>query len=125
MEVTRDEVSDYLREVKESVKDGRYQIANRTKNQSLYIDYVFSEERCKEILLDLEVDDFSDAVQNDHPQHPEEILYIFGKEVELLPKQGGDEETVALYIKFNKLANLYVIIISFHKQDYPLIYKFK
>lgn len=100
MEVTRDKVSTYLSEVKKSVRDGRYQISPRTKNQSLYIDYVFSEERCKEILLGLEVDDFSDAVQNDHPQHPEEILYIFGKEVSLLPKQGGSEETVALYIKF-------------------------
>ncbi len=75
--------------------------------------------------MDLEVEDFSDTVQNEHSQYPEEILYIFGKEVSLLPKQGGSEETVALYIKFNKLTNLYVIVISFHKQDYPLRYKFK
>ena len=125
LNVTRDEVVDYLNEVKKSVEEGRYQISSRTKNQCLYIDYVFSEQRCKEILLDLEADDFSEAVQNDHPQHTEEILYIFGKDVLLLPKQGGDEETVSLYIKFNKLANLYVIVISFHKQDYPLVYKFK
>lgn len=125
MTVTRDEVRIYLSEVKESVSAGRYQISPRTKNQSLYIDYVFSEERCKEILMALEVDDFSDAVQNDHPQHPEEILYIFGKEVSLLPRQGGGEETVALYIKFNKLTNYYVIVISFHKQEYPLTYKFR
>ena len=125
MKVTREEISNYLSEVKKYVNAGQYQISNRTKNQSLYIEYVFSEERCKEIILDLEVDDFSDAVQNEHPQHPEEILYIFGKEVSLLPKQGGGEENVALYIKFNKLTNLYVIVISFHKQDYPLTYKFK
>ena len=125
MDVTRDEVIDYLSEVKQSVNDGRYQISPRTKNQILYIDYVFSEELCKEIILDLEVDDFSDAVKNDHPQHPEEVLYIFGKEVSLLPKHGGDEEAVALYIKFNKLTNLYVIVVSFHKQDYPLNYRFK
>ncbi len=124
MEVTRDEVSDYLCEVKNSVNNGRYQIAPRTKNQSLYIDYVFSEKRCKEILLDLGIDDFSEVVQNDNPEHPEEKLYIFGKEVSLLPKKGGNEETVALYIKINKLPNLYVIVISFHKQDYPLTYKF-
>jgi len=53
LDVTRDEVRDYLSEVKKSVNDGRYQISPRTKNQSLYIDYVFSEKRCKEILLDL------------------------------------------------------------------------
>ena len=80
MNVTRDEVVDYLNEVKKSVEEGRYQISSRTKNQCIYIDYVFSEQRCKEILLDLEADDFSEAVQNDHPQHPEEILYIFGKQ---------------------------------------------
>lgn len=51
MEVTRDAVRDYLSEVKKSVNAGRYQISPRTKNQSLYIDYVFSEEQCKEILL--------------------------------------------------------------------------
>ena len=79
MDVTRDEVIDYLSEVKQSVNDGRYQISPRTKNQILYIDYVFSEELCKEIL----------------------------------------------YIKFNKLTNLYVIVVSFHKQDYPLNYRFK
>ena len=62
MEVTRDEVKEYLSEVKKSVNDGHYQISHRHKNLSLYIEYVFSEERCKEILLDLEVDDFSDAV---------------------------------------------------------------
>ena len=106
LNVTRDEVVDYLNEVKKSVEEGRYQISSRTKNQCLYIDYVFSEQRCKEILLDLEADDFSEAVQNDHPQHTEEILYIFGKDVLLLPKQGGDEETVSLYIKFNKLLRL-------------------
>ena len=125
MEVTRDEVRDYLSEVKKYVIDGRYQISPRTKNQSLYVDYVFSEKLCKEILLGLEVNDFSDAVQNDHPQHPEEILYIFGKEISLLPKQKGSEEIVPLYIKFNKLTNHYVVVISFHKQDYPLNYKFK
>ena len=94
MDVTRDEIREYLKEVKKSVSDGRYQISPRAKNQSLYIDYVFSEKRCKEILLDLEVEDFSEKVQNDHPKHSEEILYIFGKEVMLLPKQGGSEETV-------------------------------
>ena len=69
--------------------------------------------------------DFSDAVKNDHPQHPEEILYIFGKDINLMPRYGDSEEKVSLYIKFNKLTNQYVIVISFHKQEYPLTYKFK
>ncbi len=42
-----------------------------------------------------------------------------------LPRYGGNEETVSLYIKFNKLTNQYVIVISLHKQEFPLSYKFK
>ena len=42
-----------------------------------------------------------------------------------MPRYGDSEETVSLYIKFNKLTNRYVVVISFHKQEYPLTYKFK
>ena len=86
---------------------------------------IFSEEKCKEIILNLIAEDFSKAEYNDHPEHPEEILYIFGKDVQLLPRYGRNEETVALYIKFNKQTNMYVIVVSFHKQEYPLKYQFK
>lgn len=125
MEVSRNEVERYLLDVKAAIHCGRYQVSQRRKNQELYIDYLFSDTLCKEILLSLEVNDFSNAVQNDHPQHPEEVLYIFGKEVSLLPKFGNEEENVSLYIKFNKLSNQYLIVISFHKQEFPLEYKFK
>ena len=91
----------------------------------IYIDYVFTEADARNVILSLTADDFSEAVQNDHPQHSEEILYIFGKDVKLLPRYGGAEELVSLYIKFNKLTNQYLIVISFHKQEYPMTYKFK
>ncbi len=125
MHITKSEVEDYLADVFTSVRAGRYQISARQKNQDMYIDYIFTEEDARNIILSLTVDDFSDAVYNDHPQHPEEILYIFGKDITLLPRFGGDEEKVSLYIKFNKLANQYLIVISLHKQEYPLSYKFK
>lgn len=125
MNVTQGDVANYLAEVQAAVKAGHYQISPRQKNQELYFDYVFREGDEKEILLSLQVDDFSEAVQNDHPQHPEEILYIFGKDVSLMPRFGQGVKTVSLYIKFNKLANQYVIVISLHKQEYPLKYPFK
>lgn len=125
MNVTKSDVEAYLLDVFDAVKAGRYQISPRPKNQSIYMDYVFTEADAKNVILSLSADDFSDAVQNDHPQHPEEILYIFGKDIKLLPRYGGAEELVSLYIKFNKLTNQYVIVISFHKQEYPLTYKFK
>ena len=125
MNVTKSDVEQYLSDVFSAVKAGRYQISPRQKNQDIYMDYVFMEEDAKKVILSLTVYDFSNAVQNDHPQHPEEILYIFGKDIRLLPRFGSSEEKVSLYIKFNKLVNQYVIIISFHKQEHPLTYKFK
>lgn len=89
------------------------------------MDYVFTEEDAKKVILSLKVFDFSDAVWNEHPQHPEEILYIFGKDIKMLPRYGGVEQIVPLYIKFNKLKDQFVIVISFHKQEYPLTYQFR
>lgn len=125
MNITKEDVQQYLSDVFEAVNAGRYQISARQKNQDIYIDYVFTEEDAKRVILSLTVYDFSAAMQNDHPQHPEEIIYIFGKDVRLLPRYGESEEIVSLYIKFNKLTNQYVIVISFHRQEYPLSYKFK
>lgn len=125
MNVTKSDVEQYLSDVFAAVNVGRYQISSRQKNQDIYMDYVFTEEDAKKVILSLTVYDFSHAVQNDHPQHPEEILYIFGKDINLMPRYGDSEEKVSLYIKFNKLTNQYVIVISFHKQEYPLTYKFK
>ena len=125
MNVTKSDVEQYLSDVFAAVNVGRYQISSRQKNQDIYMDYVFTEEDAKKVILSLTVYDFSHAVQNDHPQHPEEILYIFGKDINLMPRYGDSEKKVSLYIKFNKLTNQYVIVISFHKQEYPLTYKFK
>lgn len=125
LNVRKTDVEKYLSDVYEAINAGRYQIASRQENQGIYMDYVFTEADAKRVILSLTAEDFSDAVQNNHPQHPEEILYIFGKNVKLLPRYGGAEEMVSLYIKFNKLVNQYLIVISFHKQKYPLSYKFK
>ena len=34
-------------------------------------------------------------------------------------------EVVPLYIKFNMIENKFVIVTSFHKQKYPLVYYFR
>ena len=125
MNVVKSDVSLYLQDVFKSVREGRYQISARKKNQDMFLDYVFTEEDAKNVILSLKVDDFSNVVQNDHPQHPEELLYIFGKEIKLLSRYGRGEEIVPLYIKLNKLQNQYVVVISLHKQEYPLHYPFK
>ncbi|MBR0308617.1 MAG: hypothetical protein IJH92_06970, partial [Mogibacterium sp.] len=68
MKITQDEIREYLSEVKAAVKTNRYTIAtnkNRQDNIDLFIDYVIDEADVKDILLSLEVGDFSERRQND------------------------------------------------------------
>ena len=128
MNVTIEDVEMYLEDVKEAINAGRYRIAmneNRQDNRDLFVDYVISEEQRKQILLSLEAADFSEIRHNIHKGYEHELLYVFGKDVKLLNRFGSEEEQVSLYMKFNKLESLYVIVISFHKQKYPLNYKFR
>lgn len=126
--ITREEIQEYLLEVKEAVKANRYKIAmnqNRQDNIDLFIDYVLDETGAKDILLSLEVEDFSEIRKNSKKGYEHENLYIFGKDVRLLERFGNAKRLVSLYIKFNKLENRYVIVISFHKQKAPITYYFK
>ena len=97
------------------------------KNMEKYEDITFEEiqEKAKEILLDLAVDDFSAILKNGHVGYEHERLYVFGKDVELLERVGDANKEVSLYIKFNKLDNFYVIVVSLHEQKYPIQYYFK
>lgn len=98
---------------------------NRVDNNNLFIDYVIDETKVKNILLKLTAKDFSEILQNEHKGYEHELLYVFGKDVELLERLGGSSRLVSLYIKFNKLDSCYVIVISFHEQKYPMKYYFK
>ncbi|MCD8231314.1 MAG: type II toxin-antitoxin system MqsR family toxin [Clostridiales bacterium] len=128
MSITIEEIEKYLSEVKEAVKNNRYRIdrnKNRQANIDLFLDYVIDENGAKDILLNLTAMDFSEVLHNEHKGFEHELLYVFGKDVKLLERTGDEEKTVSLYIKFNKLENRYVVVISFHEQRFPLSYYFK
>ena len=108
---------------KKLIVQNKFSIAlnsNRMTNSSL-----FDEERIKIILLDLTEDDFCEKVQNKHVKFQHEWLYIFGKEISLMKRYEEKSEVVPLYIKFNMIEDKFVIVISFHKQKYPLVYYFR
>lgn len=108
LEVMSDKIEAYLLQVKDAIFKGNYSIArnsNRQDNNDLFNDYVIDEEKTKEILLTIEVEDFSEVRYNEHKGYEHELLYIFGKEVRLLERWGSEEMIVPLYIKFNKLEN--------------------
>lgn len=128
MTVARTDIEKYLTEVKDAVEKGQYIIprnANRPDNIKLFMDYIIDESDAADILLSLDVENFSEIKQNEHPGMEHEKLYIFGKDVDLLERFGDRKKRVALYIKFNKLEDNYVIVISFHEQKRPLSYYFR
>ncbi len=128
LNIEKKDIEQYLSDVKEAVGNDRYRLdqnAKRQDNINLFLDYVIDETKAKEIILSLTVTDFSEILQNEHKGFEHERLYVFGKDVTLLERTGTEEKTVSLYIKFNKLANCFVIVISFHKQKHPLTYYFK
>ena len=103
MDITITDIEKYLEEVKAAINAGCYRIEmndNRKDNQDLFLDYIIR-------------------------GYEHELLYVFGKNVNLLRRFLPGEEQVSLYIKFNKLESRYVIVISFHKQKYPIKYMFK
>ncbi|MCR4673089.1 MAG: hypothetical protein K5637_07630 [Lachnospiraceae bacterium] len=128
MKVDQKDIELYLSDVREAVRKDNYRIEcnyRRKDNVDLFLDYVIDEAKSKEILLSLTAMDFSGILQNEHKGFEHEKLYVFGKDVTLLERYGSEEKTVSLYIKFNKLENCFVIVISFHEQKYPLKYYFK
>lgn len=128
LNIDKKDIEQYLSEVKEAVENDRYRLDRNAKwqdNINLFLDYVIDEAKAKDIILNLTVMDFSEILQNEHKGFEHEKLYVFGKDVVLLERNGTEEKTVSLYIKFNKLKNCFVIVISFHEQKYPLIYYFK
>lgn len=128
MNVKLHDIDAYLCKVKDAIKKDNYQIANnyrRKDNKKLFWDYTIDEKMAKEILLELTAYDFSEILKNEHRDYENEFLYVFGKDVRLLERFGSDEKLVHLYIKFNRLDDGYVVVISLHEQKYPISYYFK
>lgn len=128
MNIEVKDIEFYLLEIKDAVINDRYRLdrnSRRQDNINLFLDYIIDEQKAKDIILELTAMDFSEIRQNEHAGYEHEQLYVFGKDVKLLERIGYKEKTVSLYIKFNKLENSFVIIISFHEQKYPLNYYFK
>lgn len=128
MNITKKDIDIYLGEVKAAIRQNRYRIemnSRRQDNLELFFTYILDEAMTRDILLSLTVNDFSEILQNDHKGYEHELLYVFGKDLRLLERLGNSSKLVSLYIKFNKLDNAYVIVVSLHEQKYPIKYYFK
>jgi hypothetical protein len=128
VDITQNDIDIYLTEVKDAIQNNRYRIERNQRRQAninLFEDYIIDETAARDILLGLTATDFSEILQNEHKGYEHERLYVFGKDVELLERLGNAYKTVSLYIKFNKLENCFVIVVSMHEQKHPIKYYFK
>lgn len=117
------DIEEYLSIVRQAVREDRYEIErneNREENLKLSWQYMLPEEEIKKIIYSLTPLDFSEAVKNRKKRFANEILYVFGKNVNLIERDSGQEKEIELYIKFNKEINNYVIVISFHEARHPV-----
>ena len=86
------DIEQYLANVKEAVENDRYRLdrnARRQDNIDLFLDYVVDESKAKQIILSLTAMDFSMILQNEHKGYEHEKLYVFGKDVTLLERNGS------------------------------------
>lgn len=117
------DIEEYLSIVRQAVREDRYEIErneNREENLKLSWQYMLPEEEIKKIIYSLIPLDFSEAVKNRKKRFANEILYVFGKNVNLIERDSGQEKEIELYIKFNKEIDNYVIVISFHEAKHPV-----
>ena len=126
--VDKTHIEEYLAEVRQKIKNGMCRFAlnkNRQDNIYLLVDYAIKKWEVKEIISTLNYEDFSEILHNEHKEFEDELLYVFGKTVELRRKTSQEFVEVPLYIKINNVKDSAVIIISFHEQKHPLKYYFK
>ena len=129
LDFTKQDITDYLDIFKQLVSKGRYTIsrnANRQENIDFMMDYRINSYKAKEILINLQYDDFCYAAANYKPGYEHERLYVFCKEYEL--DYWGEVEYVDIYIKTNITQikdDDFAVVISFHKRNEPITYLFR
>lgn len=113
---TKEEIEEYLGNVKQSINVGKFVVCTTVKNEKnrKFIErYNLNSNKQKEMLVELEVKDFCYSVDNYN--NPHEKLYIFCREYEL--NNWGIIENVDVYIKIVIKQNDFIVIISFHKLE--------
>lgn len=83
---TEKEIKDYLETLKKLVLNRQYSISlnkNRQENIDFMQDYRINSSKAKEILVNLQYDDFCYAADNYKKGYEHEKLYVFCKEYEL------------------------------------------
>ena len=120
-----EDILKYLKRAKIAVVQEKYNLSmNREKNKKFSEDYNLTAKKIENIILNLEVEDFCYAVDNEKEEFSHEILYVFCSREEL--NYFGKYNEVDIYIKFNLIDSAgYLYIISFHEREKSISFLFK
>lgn len=128
---TYEEIDEILRQFKDCVTQGHFLIsigASRQENIDFINRYRIRSMRCREILLQIQTEDFCHTLQNTHPGFENEVLYVFVPQVMLNDSRSDQNVRVDVYIKFNIIEarpGSRTVIISFHERNKPIDYLFR
>lgn len=106
--------------VKDGIYGADYTIAPRVKNKKLRDCYNVNDEKIKEILLSLSIEDFISQDMSNNTEHVEDVVCKFMKTYPLMPKwkENANYENVSLYIKMvQPQYGQPIFIISFHEAE--------
>lgn len=123
---TFEEISNILKTIQAYITQDKYIISQNNKrmeNINFLTKYNLTTDKIKKIILNIEANDFCYGLQNDHSGFEHEILYVFCPQIEL--PYGDSVDVVDIYSKFNMIDGKQVVVISFHKCNYPIDYMFK
>lgn len=109
----------------ETVKNGELGVdytfdLYRDKNQNLRRKYCITDEKMREILLQLDKSNYIESRPSNNPTFPNDIVHIFMIVVDLMPRYivNAEYEKVSLYIKVVwPDGEGPMFIISFHEAD--------
>ncbi len=127
---TKEQINEVLNKIKDCIINNNYTISlnrNRQENIKFINEYNIRSVKQKNILLSIKVEDFCYTLQNIKIGYEHEVLYVFVPQVKLF-NADDIEEMVNVYIKFNlidKSNENYAVVISFHRLNKPINYKFK
>lgn len=110
---TKDEVSQFLRQLKSVRSVGQLFFADRPVNKQTILDLEITAKQREIYIKELVLQDYSEGpLEND--QYGTNPMWVFGKAI----------KNKEIYIKIT-VSELNVICISFHTSQYPMNYPFK
>lgn len=120
-----DDIGAIIRKIKSTIIHGElgrdYTIANRDKYKKLKQHYILPDKKVKEILRNLNHTDFIRKDRSNHVEHRQDTVYIFKKEVLLMPRlqENAEYQNILIYIKLTWPIHSEdkLFVISFHEDD--------